>query len=67
MGRFHEYVSMLNNDTSAKNVDFYSLSNSCSFIILCYIEQKIYLLLWRSAISRFKGPKNSGQQGITGL
>jgi len=42
-------------------------SFSFCFIILCYIEQKIYLFLWRSAISRFKCPKNSGQQGITGL
>jgi len=67
MGRFHEYISVLNTDTSATNVEFYSLSNSFCFIILCYIEQKIYLFLWRDAISRFKCPKNPGQQGITGL
>ena len=35
------------------NVEFYSLSKSFYFIILCYIEQKIYLFLWRPAISRF--------------
>ena len=43
MGRFHEYVSVLNTDTSATNVEFYSLSNSFCFIMLCYIEQKIYM------------------------
>jgi hypothetical protein len=42
------------------NAEFYSLSNS----FLCYIEQKIYLFLWRDAISRFKCPKNSGQHGL---
>jgi len=45
------------------HVEFYSLSNSFYFIILCYIEQKKYLFLWRDAISRFKCPKNSGRQG----
>jgi hypothetical protein len=39
------------------NVEFYSLSNSFYFVILCYIEQKIYPFLWRPAISRFKFPK----------
>jgi hypothetical protein len=49
------------------NAEFYSLSNSFYFIILGYIEQKIYLFLWRDAVSRFKCPKNSGQQGTTGF
>ena len=37
------------------------------FVILCYIEQKMYLFLWRSAVSRFKCPENSGQQGTDGI
>jgi len=64
---FREYVLLLKLDTSSINVEFYSLSNSFCFIILCYIEHKIYLFMWRSAISRFESPKNSGQQGTTGL
>jgi len=51
--------------TSTINVEFYSLSNTSYFIILCYIEQKIYLFLWRPAILSFKCPKKSGQQGST--
>jgi hypothetical protein len=31
------------------------------------IEQKIYLFLWRPAISVFKCPKNSSHQGTTGF
>ena len=54
-------------ETSSIHVEFYSLSNSFYFVILCYIEQKIYLFLWRDAISRFKCPKNSGRQGTTGI
>ena len=41
--KFCEYNLLLISDTSSMNVDFYSLSNSFYFIILCYIEQKIYL------------------------
>ena len=55
--KFREYVLLLKFNTSSINVEFYSLSNSFCLIILCYIEQKIYLFLWRSAISRFKCPK----------
>ena len=51
--------------TSTINVEFYSLSNTFYFIILCYIEQKIYLFLWSPAISSFKCQKKSGQQGNT--
>jgi len=61
--KFREYNLLLIFDTSFMNVEFYSLSNSFYFIILRYIEQKIYLFLWRPAISRFKCPKNSGHQG----
>jgi len=63
--KFREYDLLLIPDTLSMNVEFYSLSNSSYFIILCYIEQKIYLFLWRLAISRFKCPKNSSQQGTT--
>jgi len=62
---FREYDLLLILHTSISNVEFYSLSNTFYFIILCYIEQKIYLFLWRSAISSFKCPKKSGQQGST--
>ena len=51
--------------TSSINVEFYSLSNTFYFLILCYKEQKICLFLWRPAISRYKCPKKSGQQGST--
>jgi len=67
MRMFCEYVSVLNTDTSATNVEFYSLLNSFYLKILCYIEQKIYLFLWRPTISRFKCPKNSGYQGTAGF
>ena len=40
------------------NVEFYSLSNSLYFVILCYIEWKIYMFLWRPAISGFLMPKS---------
>ena len=62
---FHEYDLLLILHTSTINVEFYSLSNTFYFIILCYIEQEIYLFLWRPAISSFKCPKKSGQQGST--
>jgi len=61
--KFREYDLLLIPDTLSMNVEFYSLSSSFYFIILHYIEQKIYLFLWRPTISRFKCPKNSGQQG----
>ena len=61
--KLREYDLLLISDTTSMNVEFYSLSNSFYFIILCHIEQKIYLFLWRPAISRLKCPKNSGQQG----
>ena len=61
--KLREYDLLPISDTSSRVAEFYSLSNSFYFIILCYIEQKIYLFLWRSAISRFKCPKKSGQQG----
>jgi len=67
MRMFYEYISVLNTDISATNVEFYSLLNSFYFRILCYIEQKIYLFLWRAAISRFKCPKNSSHQGTAGF
>jgi len=54
---FREYDLLLILHTSTINVEFYSLSNAFYFIILCYIEQKIYLFLWRPAISSFKCPK----------
>ena len=62
---FREYDLLLILRNSTINVEFYSLSNTFYFIILCYIEQKIYLFLWRPAISSFKCPKKSGQQGST--
>jgi len=65
--KFREYVLLLKLDTLSINVEFYSRSNRFCFKILCYIEHKIYLFLWRAAISRFKCPKNSSQQGTTGL
>jgi len=55
--KFCEYVLLLKLDTSSINVEFYPLSNSSCFIILCYIEQKIYLFLWRSAISDLNAQK----------
>ena len=41
--KFREYILLLKLDTSSVNVEFYSLSNHFCFIILCCIEQKIYL------------------------
>ena len=61
--KFLQYDLLLKLGTSSIHVEFYSLSNSFYFIILCYIEQKKYLFLWWDAISRFKCPKNSGRQG----
>ena len=61
--KFLQYDLLLKLESSSIHVEFYSLSNSFYFIILCYIEQKKYLFLWRDAISRFKCPKNSGRQG----
>jgi len=65
--KFREHDLLLKLDTASINVEFYFLSNSFYFIILCYKEQKIYLFLWWPAISRFKCPKNSDQQGTTGI
>ena len=63
--KFREYDLLLILHTSSINVEFYSLSNTFYFIILSYIEQKIYMFLWRPAISTYKRPKKSGQQGST--
>ena len=65
--KFREHDLLLNLETSLINGEFYSLSNSFYFVILCYIEQKIYLFLWRPAVSRFKCPKHSSQQGTAGI
>jgi len=65
--KFLQYDLVLKLETSSIHVEFYSLSNSFYFIILCYIEQKIYLFMWRDAVSRFKCPKNSGRQGTSGI
>jgi hypothetical protein len=43
--KFRDHDLLLKLDTLSINVEFYSLSNSLYFIILCYIEQKIYLFL----------------------
>jgi len=67
MRMFFEYISVLNTDTSATYVEFYSLLNCFYFKILRYIQQKIYLFLWRPAISIFKCPKNSSLQGTAGF
>jgi len=42
---FREHDLLLKLDTASINVEFYSLSSSSYFIILCYIEQKIYLFM----------------------
>ena len=55
--KLREYELLLISDTFSVNVEFYSLSNSLYFIILCYIEQKIYLFLWKPAISRYNAQK----------
>jgi hypothetical protein len=61
---FRECDLLLKLDTLSINVEFYSPSDSFYFIILCCIEHKIYLILWRPAISRFKCPKNSATRGL---
>ena len=43
--KFRKYGLLLIFNTSSMNVEFYSLSNSFYFIILCYIEQKIYVFV----------------------
>jgi len=43
--KFREHDLLLKLNTSSINVKFYSLLNSFYFIILCYLEQKIYLFL----------------------
>jgi len=43
--KFREHDLLLKLDTASINVEFYFLSNSFYFIILCYKEQKIYLFL----------------------
>ena len=63
--KFRVHDVLLKLETSSINVDYYSLSKSFLFIILCYIEVKIYLFMWRPGISRFKYPKKSGQQRTT--
>jgi len=65
--KLREYDLLLISDTLSMHVEFYSLSNSFYFIILCYIEQKIYLFLWKPAISRFKMPKKLRPAGDYGL
>ena len=40
--KFLQYDLVLKLETSSIHVEFYSLSNRFYFIILCYIEQKIY-------------------------
>ena len=62
---FREYDLLLIIHISTINVEFLFSFKHFYFILLCYIEQKIYLFLWRPAISSFKCPKKSGQQGIT--
>ena len=61
--KFREYDLLLISDTLSMNVEFYSLSNSFYFVILCYIEHKIYLFLWRPEISRFNCP--AGDYGLS--
>jgi len=48
--KLREYDLLLISDTSSRDAEFYYLSHTFYFIILCYIEQKIYLFLWRPAI-----------------
>jgi len=43
--KFRDYDLLLKLDTLSINVEFYFLSNSFYFIILCYIEQKIYVFV----------------------
>jgi len=62
--KFLQYDLVLKLEISSIHVEFYSLSNSFYFIILCYIEQKIYLFLWREAISKFKCPKTPAGRGL---
>ena len=62
--KFCEYGLLQIPNTSSMNVEFYSLSNSFYFIILCYIEQKIYLFLLRPAVLRFKCPKFLAIRGL---
>jgi len=61
--KFRDYDLLLNLDTSSINVEFYSLSNSFYFIILCYIEQKIYFFcggLQFQDLNAQKFPTNRG-------
>ena len=62
--KFREHELLLKLNTSSINGEFYSLSNRFYFVIVCYIEQKIYLFLWRPAISRFNCPKIPASRGL---
>ena len=65
--KLREYELLLISDTSVYECRILFLSDSFYFIILCYIEQKIYLFVWRPAISRFKCPKKFRSAGDYGL
>ena len=64
---FLQYDLLLKLENSSIHVEFYSLSNSFYFIILCYIEQKIYLFLWRDAIQDLNAQKTPAGRGLSGI
>jgi hypothetical protein len=48
---FCEYILLQKRDTSSTNVEIYFLLNRFYFIIVCYIEQKIYRVIQEESAS----------------
>jgi len=65
--KFLQYDLLLKLGTSSIHVEFYSLSDSFYFIILCYIEQKKYLFLWRDQFQNLNAQKTPAGRGLTGI
>ena len=62
--KLREYDLLLISDTLSMNVEFYSLSNSFHFIILCYIEQKIYLFCGSLQFQDLNAQKTPASRGL---
>jgi len=62
--KFREHDLLLKLHTSSVNGEFYSLSNSFCFVILCYIEQKIYLFLWSLQFQDLNAQKILASRGL---
>ena len=64
---FLQYDLLLKLENSSIHVEFYSLSNSFYFIILCYIEQKKYLFCGGMQFQDLNAQKTPTGRGLTGI